>query len=231
MKRGLFLHEEITLLALRDRKGTIASGTNYSYAVGGAVLAELLLRKRAVVDQEKKKKFLRLVDPKPLGDPVLDECLGKLKDAKKRAQLQTWVSRFARVKNLKHRVARQLCRRGILRADEDKVMLLFTRKIYPELNPEPEREIMERLHEAIFTETDEIDPRTVVLLSLAKSADILKVNFDKKELKARKKRIEKVANGDVSAKATKDAIQAMQAAVMVAVIVPAITASTTTAGR
>jgi hypothetical protein len=231
MKHGLFLHEEITLLALRDRKGTIAYGTNYSYAVGGAALAELLLRKRAVVDQEKKKKFLRLVDPKPLGDPVLDECLGKLKDAKKRAQLKTWVTRFAKVKNLKHRVAKQLCRRGILRADEDKVMLLFTRKIYPELNPAPEREIMERLREAIFTDTDEIEPRTVVLLSLAKSADILKVNFDKKDLKARKKRIEKVAKGDVSAKATREAIEAMQAAVFVAVIVPAVTASTTTAGR
>jgi hypothetical protein len=231
MKGRLFLHEEVMLLALRDREGTVASGTNYSHAIGGAALAELLLRDRAVVDREKKKKFLRLVDSKPLGDPVLDQCLGKLKNAKKRAQLQTWVSRFASVKNLKHLVARQLCRRGILRADEDKVLLLFNRKIYPEINPKPEREITERLRTAIFTDTDDIDPRTVVLLSLAKSADILKVNFDKKKLKARKKRIEQVANGEVTGKATKEAIEAMQAAVMVAVIIPAVMVSTTTAGR
>ena len=225
-----YLHEEIMLLALRDREGTVASGTNYSYAIGGAVLAELLMCNRAVVDREKKKKFLRLIDSTPFGDPVIDECLQKLVTAKKRAQLQTWVSRFAGVKKLKHRVAAQLCRRGILRADEGKVLLLFTRKIYPEINPGPEREIMKRLHKAIFTDSDDIDPRTVVLLSLGKSADVLKVNFDKKELKARKKRIEQIANGEVTGKATKEAIEAMQAAVMVAVIMPAIAASTT-AGR
>ena len=231
MADQLYLHEEVMLLALRDREGTVASGTNYSYAIGGAALAELLLRDRAVVDQEKKKKFLRLVDSTPFGEPVLDECVQKLASAKKRAQLQTWVSRFASIKKLKDRVAGQLCRRGILRADENKVMLLFSRKIYPEINPGPEREITERLRAAIFTDTDDIEPRTVVLLSLARSADVLKVNFDKKELKARKKRIEQVANGEVTGKATKDAIAAMQAAVMVATIMPAIIVTTTTAGR
>jgi len=219
MTGQLYLHEEIMLLTLRDRKGTVASGTNYRYAIGGAALAELLMRDRAVVDREKKKKFLRLVDSTPFGEPVLDECLQKLTSAKKRAQLQAWVSRFANVKKLKHRVAKQLCRRGVLRADEDKVLLLFSRKIYPEINATPEREIMDRLHRAIFTDTEDVDPRTAVLLSLAKSADVLKVNFNKKELKARKKRIEQVANGDVTGKATKEAIEAMQAAVMVAVFI------------
>ncbi|MCK5618661.1 MAG: GPP34 family phosphoprotein, partial [Candidatus Krumholzibacteria bacterium] len=105
----------------------------------------------------------------------------------------------------------------ILRADEDKVLMIFSRKIYPEIDPEPEREIIDRLSDAIFTDTQDVDPRTVVLLSLAKSADILKVNFDKKKLKTRKKRIEQVVNGEMTGKATKDAIAAMQAAVMVAI--------------
>jgi hypothetical protein len=226
MADRLFLHEEITLLALRDRQGTLASGTNYQYAIGGAVLAELLLDGRVEVDAEKKKKFLRLVDSTPLGDPVIDECLQKVVNARKRAQLQTWVSRFAGVKNLKHKVAGGLCRRGILRADEDKVLMVFTRKIYPEINPAPERKIMDRLHDAVFSDTADIDPRTVVLLSLAKSADILKVNFNKKRLKARKKRIERVVNGEMTGKATQEAIEAMQAAVMVTVIIPTIIATT-----
>lgn len=230
MADQLFLHEEIMLLALRDKEGTVAAGAAYQYALGGAVLAELLLNGRAVVDTEKKKKFLRLTDHRPFGEPVIDECLQKLRDAKKRAQLQTWVSRFAGVKKLKEKVAGQLCRRGILRADEDKVLLIFTRKIYPEMNPEPEREINARLKAAIFTDTRDIDPRTVVLLSLAKSADVLKVNFDKKELKSRKERIERVVNGEMTGEATKDAIAAMQAAVMVAVLVPTIITATT-AGR
>jgi len=222
MKNNLFLHEEILLLALRDEEGTIASGTMYQYAIGAALLAELLLSKRIEVEQSGRKKLVNLVSPTPLGEPLIDECLEKVSSAKRRAVLQTWVSRFSGVKNLKHRVARQLCRRGILRADEDKVLLIFTRKIYPEVNPEPETELIERLRTAIFTDTEDIDPRTVVLLSLANSTGLLKVVFDKKELKGRKARIKQIVNGEIMGKAATEAIQAMQAAVMVACIMPTL---------
>jgi hypothetical protein len=141
------------------------------------------------------------------------------------------VSRFSGVKNLKNRVAQQLVRRGILKADEDKVFLIFTRKIFPEVDPGPERKLIERLREAIFGDSDNIDPRTVVLLSIADSTGLLKVVFDKKALKTRKERIEQVVNGELSGQATKEAIAAMQAAVMVAVIIPAVVTATTTAGR
>jgi len=226
MQNTLFLHEEILLLALRDEEGTIASGTMYQYAIGAALLAELLLSKRIEVDQSGKKKLVNLVSTIPLGEPLIDECLGKVTNAKRRAVLQTWVSRFASIKNLKHRVAQQLCRRGILRADEDKVLLLFTRKIYPEVNPGPERELNRRLEHAIFNETRDIDPRTVVLLSLANSTGLLNIVFDKKMLKGRKARIEQIVNGEITGKAAKEAIQAIQAAVMVACIMPTITAAT-----
>ena len=226
MQNTLFLHEEILLLALRDEEGTTASGTMYQYAIGAALLAELLLGRRIEVEQSSRKKLVNLVNTSPLGEPLIDECLGKVNNAKRRAALQTWVSRFAGIKNFKHRVAQQLCRRGILRADEDKVLLLFTRKIYPEVNPVPERELIGRLEHAIFTESRDIDPRTVVLLSLANSTGILKIVFDKKELKSRKARIKQIVNGEITGKAATEAIQAMQAAVMVACIMPTlITAS------
>ena len=226
MQNALFLHEEIMLLALRDEQGTIASGTMYQYAIGAAVLAELLLNRRIAVEQSRRRKLANLVSPEPLGEPLIDQCLEKISRAKRRASLQTWVSRFAGVKNLKHRVAQQLCRRGVLRAAEDKVMLIFTRKIYPEVNPEPERKLIERLRQAIFTDSRNIDPRTVVLVSLANSTGLLKVVFDKKKLKGRKARIEEIINGEITGKAAKEAIQAMQAAVMVAVIIPVITTTT-----
>jgi len=222
----LFLHEEIMLLALRDREGTIASGTHYQHAIGGAILAELLLQGRINVEQRKKKMFARVVDSTPVSEPLIDDCLAKIVGAKKPAQLQTWVSKFAGAKNLKSRVAGQLTRRGILRMDEDKVLGIITRKVYPEVNPLPERKLIAALSDAIFSEGQEVDPRTVVLLSLADSADLLKLVFDKKELKGRKKRIEQVINGELTGKATKEAIQAMQAAVMVACIMPAVFAAT-----
>ena len=74
--------------------------------------------------------------------------------------------------------------------------------------------------------TNDVDARTVVLLSLAKSANILPFIFGKKEIKQRKKRIEQIVNGDIAGKVTKEAIDAMQAAVMVACIMPALMVTT-----
>jgi len=223
IQTNLFLHEEIMLLALRDEEGTIASGTMYQYAIGAAILAELLLNKRIAVGEPRRKKLVDLMSPQPLGEPLIDQCLEKISNKKRRASLQTWVSRFAGVKNLKHRVAQQLCERGILRASEDTILLLFTRKIYPEVNPEPERKLIERLRQAIFTDSRDVDPRTVVLVSLANSTGLLKVVFDKKKLKGRKARIKEICDGEITGKAAKEAIEALQAAVMVCCIVPAIT--------
>ena len=225
-KDELYLHEEIMLLALRDKKGTVASGVWINLAVGGAVLAELMLAKRIEAEEVKKRKFAKVVDPTPTGEPVIDECLAKVVASKRRDQLQTWVSKFGNLKNLKHRVAGELARRWILKADEDKILGIFTRKIYPEIDPRPERELIERLRAAIFGESREIEARTVVLLSLAHSTGILRLVFDKKQLKTRKVRIEQIVNGELTGKATGEAIQAVQAAVMVACIMPAIMAST-----
>ncbi len=218
----LFLYEEIMLLALRDKEGTLESGAMYQYAVGGAILAELLLNDRIGVNESNKKKHLYVKSDISMDDPLLDECLEKIKTAKKPAGMQSWVSKFAGVKDLKHRVARQLCKLGILQADEDKVLLIFTRKIYPELNPEPERIAINRIHQAVFGDDDDIDPRTVVLVSLTNASGILQANFDKKLLKNRKDRIEQIINGELTGKAAKDAIAAMQAAVAVSCIMPAL---------
>jgi Golgi phosphoprotein 3 len=223
---SLFLYEEVMLLALRDEEGTIASGTMYQYAIGAAILAELLLNKRISVEEASKKKLVNLISSTPLGDPLIDQCLEKIGNSKRRATLQTWVSRFSGIKNLKHRAAQQLCDRGILRATEESILLLFTRKVYPEINPVPEQKLIERLKKAIFSDSRDIDPRTVVLVSLANSTGLLNIVFDKKNLKGRKARIKEISNGEITGKAATEAIQALQAAIMVTCIMPAVMTTT-----
>jgi len=227
--KSLFLYEEIMLLALRNRQGTTT--IDYvEYAVAGAVLAELLLDRRITIS-DKRKHLVDIQNTNPIDDPIIDECMERMKAAKKRASLQTWVSRLATIKRLRHKVAQQLCNRGVLRADEDKVLHIFTRKIYPEVNPVPEEKIMERLRTAIFRDSDDIEPRTVVLISLASAANLLSENLGRKEAKDRKKRIEQIVNGEMTGNATKEAIAACQAAVMVAVILPAVIVPAVIAGN
>lgn len=221
--QGLHLYEEIMLLALRDEKGTLSTSFA-AHLVAGAVLAELLLERRVSL-KDSKKKLVNLHDTTPAGEPVIDECLARMAGGARRASLQAWLPRLAGVKELCHKAARQLCRRGILRADEEKVLLLFTRRVYPEIDPVPEREIVERMRAAIFTEVGTIDPRTVVLISLARAGDLLGGTFGRKELRARRKRIEQIVKGELVGRAAQEAIEACRAAIFAAAIVPAVVAT------
>ena len=66
-ERKLHLHHEVMLLSLKDQKGTIESGAYYQMAIGASILAELLLSGRIEVEEEKKKKFARVIDARGTG--------------------------------------------------------------------------------------------------------------------------------------------------------------------
>lgn len=223
--KKLHIYEEILLLALREEKGTMLFGVNYQQALAGALLAELLLKNIAEIEYSGKRKFVRLVSQKFTGNELLDECIKKMASSKRRARPQNWIMRFANISRLKHKAAQSLCRKGILKMEEDKVLLIFKRKIYPELNPKPEKRLLDKIHTAIFGSSKEIDPETIILISICNSTGILRHLFDKSKLKENKQRIKDITKGNLIGKATKDAIEAMQAAIMVAVIIPTVAAS------
>lgn len=217
---NLYLYEEIMLLALRDDKGTLV--TSYvEQAVAGAVFAELLLARKVSVSED-KKKLIEVKDSSPLGDPIIDECLALLNSQSKPISSGDLITKFGGIKELRHKVARQLCNRDILRAEQDKIMFIFTRRTYPEVNPEPEQAIIKRIHAAIFDSEDDIDPRTIVLISLAKSAGLLVQNFDAKAIRAKKDRIEQIVSGELAGESTREVISAYETAVLVATIIPTL---------
>jgi len=221
----LHLFEEVILLALKDDKGTFYAKT-YLPAVAGAIMAELLLTGR--IEVEGKRKLVNLLDAKPFGDPLLDEILDKIREAKRRASLQTWVQRIAATSRLSRRALEGLCRKNILREDEQQILILFKHKVYPELDHSPEQQIIWKLHEAIFSLREDLDPRVVVLLALANAADLLVIPFERKELREQKKRIKRIVAGDLIGEATKGAVEATQAAIAAAAIIPIIAASAAT---
>lgn len=220
----LHLHEELMLLALREEKGTIEFGAWYTQAVGGGLVAELLLegRVRVVPGEGKQKPTLEVVRNEPLGDDLIDDCLATIAIEPKPRDVGHWVRKAADLKDLKSRAAHSLIRRGILRMEESKVLLLFTRTVYPEVDPEPELAIRARLREAIFGE-GEVDPRTVALVSLARATGLLHVAFERKELKAAKERLDAIVSGEVSGEAVRQLVGQIQTTIMIASVVPVIT--------
>ncbi len=208
--KPLFLQEELLLLALRDDEGTI-SAAMYPYALAGAILAELMLHERIRVE-DPHKKMVHVLRDMPVGDPLLDECLERIVREDRPDSLADWVERFTAVRHLKDRVAEGLCQRGILRAEKGRFLFVFPRVTYPEMDHGPEGKVLQRLRSAIFEESEEIDSRTAVLLSLASSTGMLPTVFDPRELKPRQEHIDRITKGEQVGQAAKEAIDAMQAA-------------------
>ena len=213
---GLLLHQETLLLALNDDEGTPEFGVSYSFAMGGAILAELFLGERVRLVRPKKNQLLEVADGTPMGDPILDDALLRIRTAKRRSTPATWVSKLGSG-DLKHAVAVTLVDRGILKEDVGRILLIFKRKIYPERDPGPERRIITRLEQTIFGESRDVDPRTAILISLSNSTGLLKTCFDKKRLKERKHRIEELSSGQFAGEAVQEAVQAAAAATMAAI--------------
>lgn len=225
MTRELRLYEELMLLALKEEKGTILVEF-VEYAMSAAILSELIIEKRIVID-DSKKQFVQIRDSESVHDPIIDEAFDLIRSSKKVRRLQDWTTRIASIKELRHKIAKQLVDKNILIADTDKILLLFTRRIYPELNPIPEQEIRRQMEHAIFNESDNLDERLTILIALADSINLLPKIFDKKEVKRYKDRIKAIVNGERTSKAAKETIEAIQTAIIIASILPAIIASTT----
>jgi Golgi phosphoprotein 3 len=219
----LYLHEEIMLLALRDEEGTLATSAMMDYTLAGAIMSDLLLAGRIRIDSSTRRKLVEVIEPAPLGHVLLDESLDRIVIAKRRASIQTWVSRLASIKKLRHRAVQRLCQFNILRQAQDKVLWVFPRTIYPEADHTPEARLVERLRQAIFSETQDPDSATVVLISLAQGGSLLSNVFDKRQLKLHKKRIQTIAKGDLIGQATKEVMDGVQAAIMAACVVTTVT--------
>lgn len=221
MSYDLKLYEEFMLLALKEESGTVATSESVEYPLAAAIMTELLLSKRIeLISGDDDEKKVRPVDSTTLHDEILDEALSKIAESKREKSLGDWIGELATLSRLTQRTAQKLCRRGILRAGEDKILMLFKRKVYPELDPVPEREIVSRLRNVIFSDVSDIDPRDAVMVALANQTHLLHQKFDKQKLKAREDRIKQIGEGSLTAHATKEISDAMIAAVLVAVFIP-----------
>lgn len=218
MTAPLRIHHELLLLALHDKKGTIAFGSMVELGLAGGILIELLQEERVRIVEEgtrRKKEFVEVLDASPTHDSAMDAALEKLKGLKRRGNPRDTVSRIGNVKKLRALVARDLCRKGVLRETEQEILLLFRRKVYPTVDPGPERELISRIRGALEG-TGPVDDRTASLVAVADVTDTLGAIYPRKDRKRLKARIKEVAASG-EGKATRDAVEAARAAVMAAV--------------
>ncbi|MEJ2852572.1 MULTISPECIES: GOLPH3/VPS74 family protein [unclassified Saccharothrix] len=215
----LTLADELALLAYDDdgkrRLGQPALG----YGLAGAVLVELTISGRVEVVDKK----VVAVSTERIGHDVLDDALTRIADDRLRKP-KAWIEKLS--KGLTDQVLDGLAESGVLRREQDKVLLVFPRTRFPSpggVEPPLETEVRARLARAVATD-DPVDPRTAALCALIKAVQFERTVFAGQPRDRVKRRLKEISRGDWAADATRKAIEEVQAAVtlvLVAAVLPA----------
>ncbi|MGW9450645.1 GOLPH3/VPS74 family protein [Streptomyces sp. NPDC055632] len=208
------LAEEIMLLSLDDESGAAKEKQSAAWAVAGGILLDLVLAGRVTVDGGR----LRVADKMPTGVPLLDERL---------RQITEWAGRKSRAPKVTewltkdyHKAVKatsdSLHGRGLVRAEQRRVLGIFPVTRYPEADGSVERELGDRLR-AVVLDGAAPDARTAGLVALVHGAKLHRVAFPDVPRKEIAPRLEEIAAGQWVAEDVRRAIRDMQAA-MVAVM-------------
>ena len=180
-------------------------------------MAELCIHRRLRIG-ENKKRLVEVVDSAQLQEPLLDECLEMVAQARQRERTEEWVLRFSFMRNLCQQIASSLCSHGILRGRDARVCLFFKRRLYEIVDHSPRQLQIDLLHSAIFGSSVSMDLESRVLVALANQGGLLTVHLSKSEVGAHERRIKEIERGHVlSVEAAKAVRAARQIYTVIAV--------------
>lgn len=121
------------------------------------------------------------------------------------------------LKPLRQRLAEGLVGRGVLSEERHKVLGLFPSTRYPEADPEPERQVRERLT-AVLLDGREPDTEEAMLLSLLSALELVPRLVPRERRREAGKRAKQIAEAGPAAKAVASAVRDVQASVTAAVV-------------
>lgn len=201
----LTMPEELLLLMLDDETGRLTdrAAPAGDYALVGAILAELALEGRIDTDPPR----LRLRDPAPTGDAVLDGVLARIQAEPEPQDSRWWVETLAQDSEA-YRSAYfdRLVRKGILKAEQGRFLWFFSERRYPVVSDKEEREVKARLMALIF-EDGEPEARDALLIGLSRAAGLFPLMLAPAELERAQPRIEAVSRHEALNQTVADAVR------------------------
>lgn len=216
METLLTIPEELFLLTVNPQTGrkiTIPS-RKFDILLASSILMELALQNRIDTDLEHLIPDL----PGLTGNPVLDQALDPIQTHGKLENISHWVIYLAgRAPELREELITELCRKGLLRMEKEKVFLGFTTRTYPVMIRNREiTEVRTRIRELVSGDFLP-DVRDLVIVSLAWYGGLLEFILTPDEILLRRARIEQLARMDLIGQQISDAFRRLNLAVTAAI--------------
>jgi hypothetical protein len=165
-------------------------------------------------------------DATPTGEPVLDETLRRLVDRgpKKPASLLPHLT-----KGLREALLERLVDRGVLRAEEGRILGVFPRRQWPAADSTHEDAMRRGLHDVLVVGRAPSEHEALLVSLLYAVDQVQKVvggpEVDKRQVRDRAKSI---AEGEFAGQAVRKAVEAVRAAVYTSVFAASVAATGST---
>ncbi len=203
----LSMLEEVVLLAVDEKTGRLRAAREFgtAYALVGAVFFDLALARRIDTDTEE----IRVVDPSPTGNPVLDRVLAEMTARPGRKTVRDWIeAMFHRKEDLEGQALQALIGQGILRHEQSKRLWIIDVERFPLVNNRPQQHVKLRLARAILS--DEIpETRDIMLVSIAEACGLLGYVLSEAEIENRRQRIQLLAGLETISRKVREAISGL----------------------
>ncbi len=205
------LAEDLLLLLTDDETGRhLADSTSLDYALGGAVLIDLVSKGKVHITEASgafKSGRVEVMDRSPTGDLVIDEAMVKVTKRKPQTP-QTLVPILA--KGLRKQIIERLANKAILRAEEGRIMGIFPATRWPATDSRHEAQIRQGLYEALVVPQRAPNPDEAALISLLHAINLIPKTITDSGLGRRelKRRAKAIAETDQVGKAVAYAAQA-----------------------
>jgi len=217
--------EDLLLLLLDDESGdAIVDGTRLPRVLAGAVLLELALDgyvTPAEDDEDVKKGRLAVRQETTPDDPILARAVAAIRESRRPMKPETAIEKLDT--EMRAAVFDRVIDRGWVRESRRKILGIFPSKTWPAVDESHERGVRHELSGVLIEGLDP-NPRTAALISLLSAVDAVAKAFPDADRKAIRKRAKDIAEKEWAGAAVRKAVDAINAAVFVAVMVPAIAA-------
>ena len=214
MSVGLILAEQTLLIALDDENGRGTTHWGSDAGLAGALLLDLA--RLELVNTDAGGKIVALDGPQP-GHDLLRDVYGTIRSPSKRRNARGWVEHLPReLGPLRQRLARGLVQRGILSEEHSKMLGILPTTRFPTVDPAPERDLRERLRDVLLAEREPTEDEAL-LVGLLEPLGLIDSIVPKDQRKDARERANAVAEQGLTGTAVRDAIRAVQAAVIAAI--------------
>ncbi len=191
----LTLSEEIFLLSLYERKTsvTFSSSSVLPYALGGAMLIELIWNGKIKLDESKR---IKLAEDAPVEGELLNEIMVKARDDSHSKKLKFWISLLGlKSKRLQNAYAASLLAKGVLAEEDNRYSWVIPCAEYPGENASAKFTRKQQLR-AMVLGGEKPDAQSAALLILIKACGLVDHLFTSDEIKSANQRIARLSQGD-----------------------------------